>query len=549
MANRLVGLEPTKHGASVLPRDARFRLALSAESLLVGAWLPASGLALSLLFDIHALSQHAAWWSALGQLGYWLPLGFVVCVALAFALAEPLVAELRNVARPHRARFWLVSLSGYGVALATSPTVLAEGSATLSTVSAWATGLLVWLVAGMHALMPLPSLLRILLSQRARTLAAFAIGVGAFLLGHAWESQWDLLAPLTLGGAASVLDLLGQDPWRAEDHILGVGEFAVRVAPECSGIEGVGVMAAFLAGFIAVFRAELHVRRALAIVPFALFASLALNVLRISLLMLVGAHYSAAVAVSGFHSKSGWLFFSLTALASIAILRHAPFFARDELPVFTERPRGALEPYLLPLVVLTLTGLITGLFSSGLDRGYGLRVVAAGACLLLLRGRANLGPALTPQGVLGCVLAGVLALPIWLALSPRDSAKAAELADAWASLGLGERITGMALRVAGATLVVPWAEELAFRGFLLRRFVSSRFEAVTASDIGWVAVLLSSLAFGLAHGGYWLPGTATGVLYACIAIRIGVRGAIVAHGVTNLALAAFVLWQGAFDLW
>ena len=56
------------------------------------------------------------------------------------------------------------------------------------------------------------------------------------------------------------------------------------------------------------------------------------------------------------------------------------------------------------------------------------------------------------------------------------------------------------------------AEELAFRGFLLRRLVAEDFEAVPSGRFTWPALLLSSVAFGALHGSRWIAGTLAGLL-------------------------------------
>ena len=59
-------------------------------------------------------------------------------------------------------------------------------------------------------------------------------------------------------------------------------------------------------------------------------------------------------------------------------------------------------------------------------------------------------------------------------------------------------------------VIVPIAEELAFRGFLLRRLTSSVFETVSWRTFEWAPFILSSLAFGVLHGNRWIAGTLAG---------------------------------------
>jgi CAAX prenyl protease-like protein len=97
---------------------------------------------------------------------------------------------------------------------------------------------------------------------------------------------------------------------------------------------------------------------------------------------------------------------------------------------------------------------------------------------------------------------------------------------------------------------VPIAEELAFRGFLLRRLASSDFESVGWRTFSWAPFLISSAAFGILHGDHWLAGTIAGALFALAQFRRGRIGdAIAAHAVANALLAAWVLLAGAWQLW
>jgi CAAX prenyl protease-like protein len=99
-------------------------------------------------------------------------------------------------------------------------------------------------------------------------------------------------------------------------------------------------------------------------------------------------------------------------------------------------------------------------------------------------------------------------------------------------------------------ITVPIAEELAFRGFLLRRLVAEKFEDVDFGTLKWPAIIISSLAFGLMHGNRWIEGSLAGGLYAAVMIRRrSLTDAVVAHATTNALIAALVLGGGRWDLW
>ena len=130
-----------------------------------------------------------------------------------------------------------------------------------------------------------------------------------------------------------------------------------------------------------------------------------------------------------------------------------------------------------------------------------------------------------------------------------------------ASSGVGEpsallaaspfvRTAWIALRAAAAITTVPLAEELAFRGFLMRRFMSADFETISLQRVTWFALIASSVVFGLLHGGLWIAGIFAGLVFGLVLKRKGSMGdAVAAHALANAMLAAYVLYYGKWQLW
>jgi CAAX prenyl protease-like protein len=119
-----------------------------------------------------------------------------------------------------------------------------------------------------------------------------------------------------------------------------------------------------------------------------------------------------------------------------------------------------------------------------------------------------------------------------------------------AALSPTARWIWITFRVAAAVITVPVAEELAFRGYLARRFISWDFDHVSFTDLTALSIALSSVAFGLMHGQHWLVGILAGLAYA-IALRWRGRmgDAIIAHAISNLLLAVWVLGFGDWAQW
>jgi CAAX prenyl protease-like protein len=206
--------------------------------------------------------------------------------------------------------------------------------------------------------------------------------------------------------------------------------------------------------------------------------------------------------------------------------------------------------YLLPFLGILAAAMIARAASAGagFEWLYPLRFVAAALVLWLFRSKyRELNWGFGAFSVLaGCAVFGIwLALDLMAAPQPPNA-----IASGLASLSLPARIAWLVFRTAAAVITVPVAEELAFRGFLIRRLSSADFDSLSPRHYTYVAVLVSSVAFGLLHGGRWLAGALAGIIYAVAFLRRGRIGdAVVAHATTNALLAVFVLVGGKWNLW
>jgi CAAX prenyl protease-like protein len=140
---------------------------------------------------------------------------------------------------------------------------------------------------------------------------------------------------------------------------------------------------------------------------------------------------------------------------------------------------------------------------------------------------------------------------MWMGLDwARGGGVGAGIASGLSGLSAPARAGWLTFRTLAAVVTVPIAEELAFRGFLMRRLVSADFESVDWRRFAFFPVLISSVAFGVLHGDRWLAGTIAGVLYAvALHWRGRIGDAVAAHAVTNALLAAWVLSSGNWGLW
>lgn len=534
------------------------------------SWLGAGGLLLaeylltSYAVDIRPLAAREDWLAALGSAGDLGSVGLAVATATLLVGSRPLLGSFRRAletaateagGRSFFGRLTLLAIHTACFAAFLSLThFFAEASEgpipyAVPLVIAWFTSGLAALLALTRALLPLDVLLP-LLSGAGRTLAlGAALGITAWAGGVATLRFWDPLGASTLHAVAAVLRLAGPDVFVEPASATLVFEgFAVVISPVCSGYEGIGLLAILTGAYLWIFRSTLRFPHVLALMPIGIGLSWMANVVRIAALILVGARGSSEIALGGFHSKAGWLLFCGIALGLVALTRHSPLFSREARlpePTFGSNPTAA---YLMPLLALVAAHLATGLFTTGFPLLYPVGVFAAAA--MLWRHRREYRWMFRPTWSWQVCALGVAAFAVWIALEPAADPSATEdWRRGLAALSLPATAVWLAFRALGSVVVVPVVEELAFRGYLVRRLVAADFTSVPFSRFGWVSFLASSAAYGLLHE-RWLAGILTGMVFALAQYRRGRLGdAILAHAITNLLIAVHVIGWQRWSLW
>lgn len=357
------------------------------------------------------------------------------------------------------------------------------------------------------------------------------------------------LTDLTFFLARGLLSLLVQplivDP--AGRH-LGTARFRIELIPACSGGEGILLFFLFFVVWCVIFRGELRVARALALLPLGLVATYALNVARVATTLLIGDAGWPEVATGGFHNYAGWITYLAVAFGwLIATPQLRWLWAKP--PAGPDGDGSPASPYLLPFLGTLGAGILSSALSAGFEWAYGLRVLTGAGLLWAFRPRYR---GIDWRVHWSAPLIGVAVFALWL-LADLESARAGvpePLADSPPWL----RLLWIAVRLAGAVITVPLAEELAFRGFLLRRLVAPDFEAVSWAALSLPALGISSVIFGMLHTGpqpgLWPVAMAAGLLYGLALCRRGRLGeSVVAHATTNALLAGYVLATGRWQLW
>jgi len=325
--------------------------------------------------------------------------------------------------------------------------------------------------------------------------------------------------------------------------------FSVSIAAPCSGLEGMGLMLVFGIGWLWLFRRECRFPQALLLLPAGLMTVWASNVLRIALLIVIGGLGAPDVAVRGFHSQAGWIAFNAVALGFSLAAGRIQWVRKTSFPKELRETRvNPTAAYLMPFLAILAASMIARSLSSQFEWLYPLRFIAAMGALWYFRNEYRTLDWRT--GVAGPAV-GILVFVMWIGMdhwrpTPVDNGTAGILSGLvpWA------RFSWLGLRTLAAVVTVPIAEELAFRGFLIRRFLSAQFDTLHPKTYQISGVLISSLIFGMLHGDRWLAGTLAGLLYAWVFLRRGRIGdAVAAHATTNALIALLVLSAGRFDLW
>ena len=108
----------------------------------------------------------------------------------------------------------------------------------------------------------------------------------------------------------------------------------------------------------------------------------------------------------------------------------------------------------------------------------------------------------------------------------------------------------MLLRSVSSAVMIPILEELFWRGWMMRWLIHHDFLSVPLGKYVPSAFWIVALLFASEHGPYWEVGLAAGIVYNWWIIRTrNLADCILAHGVTNAVLSAYVVVTGQWQYW
>lgn len=380
---------------------------------------------------------------------------------------------------------------------------------------------------------------------------AFSLALAIWMLTVFTRNLWGPMSEYTFILSGTLLQWVSSDAVTviSERKILGLGDFLVNIAPACSGYEGIGLVSAFVAVYLYTHKASLRFPHALLLLPVGIITIWLLNAVRIVVLILIGHHWSPEVAVGGFHSQAGWLTFILTSLGILWLASSSGWLnkARQETQPAepADVPAGINLPIatLLPMMALLALTLLTSALTADFNWWYPLRVLGTAAVIAYVWRHLDLGGWRWRWQPLG---AGLLVAVLWWLMVPIDPEFNQSFTDTLNQTPTALALAWLLVRFIGASITVPIAEELAFRGYLLCTLSGTEVKTRGRIPLSVIAVVVSSVAFGVLHGA-WVAGTVAGIIYAVVRLRSDHIGdAVVAHGITN---ALLFVYAGSFGAW
>lgn len=384
---------------------------------------------------------------------------------------------------------------------------------------------------------------------RAPLVVVFAASFASFYQIDAILAEWlgTLLLGPTIRITQGLLALAGE---QLEPVGLGADgfplfrfqEFTGELQSACSGYEGILLTIVFL---IVRFWQERHRMSPplfVLVVAVAAATTFLLNALHIAALFVVGARFSAEVAQNGFHTNFGVLSLAVSVGGAYLILDRILNKGPSAVNVIEADPSVRM---LYPIIFLTGSSLVLGLFTGKFYWLYPLQCAAGAAGVYLASRRQSFDMRLHRAPVaIGCIV-----FLFWIAIVPtgpdQDVLFRQELFSA------SPLVSGLWLlfRFMGAVVVVPIAEEFAFRGAFW-----SVLSAAVPSHFGrqgraFVVLIITSVAFGLLHSAVY-AGILAGAAFGLARLRSGrVEDAIVAHAAANFLLSTYVLIMGNWSYW
>jgi exosortase E/protease (VPEID-CTERM system) len=467
---------------------------------------------------------------------------------LAFAQSRAIVGDWLTAAHGHHWGRWLGAQTLLFLGLLAALPALSGANATpWAAVSLWLAAAGAMVVCAVIALAPVSFWLGFARKHAGHAVVALAFGALTYAAIEFSRNSWRDLSAATLYTSYWLLQLYEPNAFiDVPSRTLGALDFRVIIDAPCSGYEGVGLVLGMMSFYIFAFRRDLRFPHVLVLLPLGAVTIWVLNAVRLTLLVSMGAHVSPEVAINGFHSQAGWVFFLTVTISLMLIAHRAPVFRTH--PIAHEKqardPALHLAAALLAPFAALMAARIGGAVFGDSSRWAGVLLIAIPVATLWIYRDAIRGQ-LAKIGFEPW-LVGLAVGALWIVTEPAAEASAL---GAWLDAQPPAAAAGwLALRIFGFALIVPIVEELAFRGYLHRALISRRFETVAPGAFGWAAFIATSLLFGALHG-RWLAGALAGAAFAITLYRSKtLSGPIAAHVAANGIIAVYAVMMERWEL-
>lgn len=391
---------------------------------------------------------------------------------------------------------------------------------------------------------------KFLANEKAAIAAAAIGGIVIVLLGFYFQRYWGSMTEFTLGSTKTLLSLFYDDIiYDPNQRKLGLDAFWVFVAPVCSGIEGAVLAVSIAAVYLYLSRQFLKFPHALVLLPLACLFSFALNIVRITALIMLGAEVSPALAIGGFHSVAGWITAILVALLIVFVFSSWKWIQKtpnsEHKNIVSPADSQIAQAILIPFVIFTGATLIGSIFVTKFDYYYPVKAILTLGVLLFFWKVYDFR---SPDRKLEAIAAGILVAILWVMLIPADADGNQNISVAFSSMPLWALIGWVFFRLLGFWFIAPILEELVFRSYLLSRLSGQAVSNHQKPIFSLFALIASAVLFGLLHNA-WLAGMIAGLLFAYIRFRgDSIVNSIIAHSIANILITLWAVYSGNWAL-
>ena len=413
----------------------------------------------------------------------------------------------------------------------------------------WIAISLLTLVTFLLLISPARNLCKLFLEQKTTILVSVLGGGVVLALSYLSRHLWEPLSGFTMHSSYLLLNIIYDQPFMAvQEKLLGANDFVVHIAPVCSGLDGMALAVVITSAYLYFSRSYLSFPSALALIPISALLALMFNVVRVTMLISIGASFSEEIAVEGFHSVAGWISSVLVTLLIIFVFSSWKYFQSNaqkdsDEPAELSKEASLATAILVPFVLFLAVHQVTQIFNGDFEYLYPIKVLFGFGALAFFFSRYQLK---LPKSIIEPVLLGVFAAILWIFAVPANAEANQIFQERLFQIPIWAIALWICFRTLGFLVFAPIAEELVFRCYLLNRISGEALKTDGKIAFSVLAFFTSSILFGLLHGD-WLAGSLAGAVFAIARYRSEtVASPILAHASAN----AFVgIWAIATKNW